>query len=236
MSLYILNPSIQPLGQFDVLDTDMSSITGGEIAVLDRALRANSSTEKAASDVQDGYVADLVDSGDSTQYRVVARLADGYSDSFLDATKGNTKVEPRRAFYLIDDGSANYGTLFGGLVGTPLGLGASGSQLGPHTASASGKVTLWDKPGLYAVSAGSTAADLNPLAGNLNDTPLPGDILYREHDTGKLTVNSITGDKIGAFVELRNSGSLVTTPSRLVGATEVLDRIVFQFFGATHNA
>lgn len=236
MALYILQPGIEPLGQFDLLDTDLSSVLGGEIAVLDEASRANTATERAAQDVLDGYVADLVDAGTPTASRVVARIADGYSASFLDATKGNTRVEPLRAFYLMDDGTAGYGTLLGGLIGNPVGLGVTpSSQLGPHTASGSGKVTLWDKPGTYAVSADAVADDLSPTVGNLNDTPLPGALLYREHNTGRLTVNAITGDKIAVFMGLRNNGSLVTTPAALVGSAEVFDRVEIEYLGVAVN-
>jgi hypothetical protein len=237
MALYLLQPGIDPLGHFDFLDTDIASVLGGEVAVLDEASRTNTATEKAAQDVLDGYVADLVSSGDPAASRPLARLADGYSTVFLDATKGNIRVEPRKMFYLTDDGTANYGTLFGELIGNPVGLLTSGGpQLGPHTAQGSGKVTLWDKPGLYAVSTDAVTDALNPATGNLNDTPLPGATLYREHNTGRLTADSVTGDKVATFVELNDGGSLVTTPARLVGAAEVFDRLVIQYLGATVNA
>jgi len=223
MALYILQAGAQPLGQFDVLDTDLSSILGGEVGTLDEASRVNTASEKAAADALDGYVADAVDAGNPSATRPVLRLADSASES-------------RKLFYLLDDGTAKYGTLFGEVLGTPAGLSTSGSQLGPHSAAASGKVTAWDKPGLYAVSTDAVAQDLNPATGNLNDTPLPGDLLYRETLTGKLTGASGTSDKLGMFVELAGSGSLVTTPGRLVGAAEIFDRVVFQFLGATHNA
>jgi hypothetical protein len=236
MALFLLNPGIEPLGHFDFLDTDISSVLGGELAVLDEASRTNTATEKAAADALDGYIADQVDAGSPTASRLVARLADGYSTVFLDATKGNIRVEPRKVFYLTDDGTTYYGTLFGELLGNPAGLSTSGPALGPHTAQGSGKVTLWDKPGLYAVSGDATADDLNPAAGNLNDTPLPGALLYREHNTGKLTVNATTGDKVAVFVELADAGSLVTTPGRLVGASSSYDRVVLSYLGATYNA
>jgi hypothetical protein len=229
MALYILQPGLQSLGDFDLLDTDLSLVTGGELAVLDKTSRLNTSSEKAAADVFDGYVAD----GANVGTRVVARLADGYSDSFLDASKGDIKVEPWKTFYLIDDGTAKYGTMLGGLIGSPVGLGtAVSANLGPHTAAASGKVTLWDKPGLYAVSLDAVSAGL----GDLNDTPLPGDLIYREHNTGKLTSLSDTEDKVAMFVEMTSNRSLVNTPGRLVGATSNPDRLVIQYFGAGFGA
>lgn len=222
MALYILQPGLQPLGQFDVLDTDVSSILGGEVGTLADAARANSSSEKAAQDALDGYVAD----GSSVATRPQVRLAD-------------ETTETRKLFYLLDDGTKNYGTLFGELIGTPVGLATTtasgGSLLGPHTASGSGKVTCWDKPGLYAASTDAVEDALS----DLTDTPLPGDLLYRSTN-GKLT--SVSGaplgttDKLGMYVEHASSGSLVTTPGKLVGAAETFDRVKFQFLGATHNA
>jgi len=237
MALYLLQPGLQPLGQFDCLDTDLANVLGGEVGTLDEASRTNSASEKAASDVLDGYVADEVDVGTPTASRPVLRIAD-------------TATETRKLFYLLDDGQAHYGTLFGELIGTPVGLATTtssgGSLLGPHTAAGSGKVTAWDKPGLYAVSSDALHASLDPNTsgspggpGGLNDTPLPGDLLYREPTSGKLSVSTAAvaaADKIGMFVETSGSGSLVTTPGKLVGAAETFDRVKFQYLGATHNA
>lgn len=224
MALYILNPGITPLGDFDCLDTDLDNVVGGEVAVLDEASRSITSTEKAAADVLDGYVADGIDTGTPTPTRVVARIADETSETY-------------DLFYLMDDGKAGYGTLFGEVVGTPTGLSVTSTALGPHSAAASGKVTLWDKPGLYAVSLTALHTDVVPTTAgtNMYDTPLPGQLLYR-HTDGKLARATSTSDKIAQFVELANNGSLVTTPARLVGATATFDRIKIQFLGASHNA
>lgn len=240
MALFLLQPGLEPLGQFDFLDTDLNNVLGGELGVLDEASRINALLEKAAQDVLDGYVADLVDAGDPTASRPVLRLADGYSSVFLEAKDQRLiSIEPRKAFYLLDDGIANYGTSFGAVIGNPAGLSTTtasgGVDIGPHTAQGSGKVTAWDKPGLYAVSTDALAVDV--LGGvNLNDTPLPGETLYREHNTGQLTRDSITADRVALFVELADNGSLVNTPGRLVGAAEQFDRIVIHYLGATFNA
>lgn len=221
MALYILQPGIQPLGQFDFLDTDLGSVKGGDFGTWDEAARVNTATEKAAQDVFDGYVADLVDTGDPTASRPVLRLADN----------ADTGV----AHYLLDDGTAGYGTLFGQVIGVPVGLSATGANLGPHTAAASGKVTAWDKPGLYAVSTNALDSDVLAPGGNLNDTPLPGELLYRGASTAQLTRTVGATNKAALFVELSGNGSLVTTPGKLVGAAEAFDRIVIQYLGATHN-
>jgi len=209
MALFLLNPGITPLGDFDVLDTDQSSILGGEVMTLDEAARANSSTVKAAADVLDGYVAD----GASAATRVIARIADETSETY-------------KAFYLSDDGTTHYGVMFGSVIGGPVGLATTGTNLGPHTSTGSGKVTLWDKPGLYAVSTDAVEDALS----DLTDTPLPGAYLYR-YTTGKLTSLADTGDKVALYVEHASNGSLVTTPGRLVGASESFDRIKIQFLG-----
>lgn len=223
MALFLLNPGLQPLGDFDCLDTDQSSILGGEVMTLDEASRTITTTEKAAYDVLDGYVADEVDTGTPTATRVVARIADETSETY-------------DVFYLSDDGTAFYGVMFGSVIGSPAGLSTTGTNLGPHTQSGSGKVTLWDKPGLYGVSLTALASDVVPTSsGNLYDTPLPGQLLYRS-TAGRLTRSAGTSDKVAQFVELTDAGSLVTTPARLVGAAEVFDRIKIQYLGATHNA
>jgi hypothetical protein len=221
MALYVLQPGLQPLGQYDFLDADLTSVLGGELGVWGEASRTNTAAEKAAADALDGYVADQVDAGDGTATRPVLQLGDS----------GSTAAA---AHYLLDDGSANYGTLYGELVGNPVGLATTGTALGPHSAQGSGKVTAWDKPGLYAVSTDALAADV--LGGaNLNDTPLPGELLYRAAATGRLTRTVSANLKAATFVELASDGSLVTTPGRLVGASEAFDRVVVQFLGATHN-
>lgn len=219
MALYLLQPGIQPLGQFDFLDTDLANVKGGDFGVFGEASRVVTSTEKAAQDALDGYVADQVDAGTATATRPVLQLADG--------------SETGVPYYLLDDGTTGYGTLYGQLIGNPVGLATTGSAIGPHSAQGSGKVTAWDKPGLYAVSLDACDSDLVPTtSGNLYDTPLPGAVVYRGAATAQLTRVSTTGYMVGAFVELSGSGSLVTTPGRLVGAAEAFDRVVIQFFGS----
>lgn len=230
MALFILQPGIQPLGDFDALDTDAGNILGGEVMVLDEASRSVTSTEKAASDVFDGYVADEVTEATT---RVVARIADEATETY-------------DIFYLGDEGKSDYGVLFGTVVGSPTGLSTTGgTNLGPHTTSGSGKVTLWDKEGLYAISLDALSNDVVPTSTYWDgtgsqpiyyDTPLPGTVLYRETLTGKLARASGTSDKIAAFVELADSGTLVKTPARLVGATATYDRVKVQYFGSHHNA
>jgi hypothetical protein len=219
MALFILNPGIQPLGDFDLLDLDAASILGGEVMTLDKASRLDTAIETSAADVKDGYVCPGPSEGDSAAYRVVARIAD-------------TSTETYKLFYLSDDGKAHYGVTFGTVIGG-VGGKTTGTNLGPSTVTGSGKVTLWDKSGLYAVSTDALAADVIPAS---LDTPLPGEVLYRGETSGRLTRASTTTDKIAAFIELTSNGSLVTTPSRLVGGAETFDRIKIYYYGAEKMA
>ncbi len=229
MALFIFQSGLTPLGDFDCLDTDQASILGGEVMCLDEAAAANSATEKAAYDVFDGYIANAVSENSPTRTRTIARIADESTETY-------------NLFYLSDEGTTSYGVMFGSVIGAPVGQSTTGTNLGPHTQSGSGKVTLWGMAGMYGVSLTALATDVVPTttgagsaAVNLYDTPLPGDLLYRS-TAGRLTRATGTSDKIALFVELTNNGSLVTTPAKLVGAAETFDRIKIQYLGATHNA
>jgi hypothetical protein len=209
MSLKLLQPGTQPLGQFDGLDTEVLTLKGGEVVTL--VSTAVPPGDKAAADSFDGYT-----NPSSVQKRpVVTKTLDGYS----------------RPLMLADEGILGYGTLFGAVVGGTVGQQVNGPNsytgavLGPHTATGSGKVTCWDKPGLYAVSldACDTAAStgLQPT----NTTIDTGKPLYYT-TAGLLTPNvslaptGLSGavTVVGRFVDFETNGSLVTTPNRLVAA------------------
>lgn len=222
MSLYIYQPGIQPLGQFDVVDSYASAtyIKGGEVGTLVAAARANSTTEKSAYDVKDGY-------DNSTSLKRVA------VSPFINA------AGTFRPIWLLDEGTTGYGTLFGSVIGSPVGLctgKGSGSTcstaLGPHTTAGSGKVTCWDKPGLYAVSA--DAVDTTTGAGNglvLANTTLSPGAKIRPLGTGKLTYGTagVIDVEVARFVEFECGVYMVTTPASLVGATQTVDRVVISF-------
>ena len=132
--------------------------------------------------------------------------------------------------WLLDDGTTGYGTLFGQTIGTPVGLSTSGTNLGPHSAAASGKVTCWDKPGIYAVSvdAVDTSADGLVLTNSSCD---PGTGVDVQSD-GVLTLagsGTASGVNVGRFLEFETSPFLVTTPPSLVGATEAAVRVVISY-------
>lgn len=199
MALKLLQPGVQPLGQFDGLDSEVLTLLGGEVVTLKSVLN---SADLAASDSSDGYV------GSATAFnrRVVV-------------TK--TLSSGKRPLMLADEGIAGYGTLFGTVVGGAVGKTVTGGTvLGPHTATGSGKVTCWDKPGLYAVSldACDTTASTGLAATNVTlDT---GAKLYAT-TAGLLTPNTSAKFEdvtVGRFVSFETNGSLVTSQNYLVTA------------------
>ena len=211
MALHILQPGIEPIGHFDLIDSYQSALLGGEVGTVFGVTRTNTSTEVAAYDARDGY--DHV----SNVHRV------GVANSINASTA--------RPLWLLDEGTLGYGTLFGQVIGTPAGLSTTGTNIGPHTAAGSGKVTCWDKPGIYAVSvdAVNTAADGLTLTSSI--TLSPG-LEIRCLKSGKLTPVGSTGAvavEVGRFLEFETSPYLVRTPNSLVGATEAAERMVFNF-------
>jgi hypothetical protein len=212
MTLYIYQPGIQPLGQFDCLDAYASAtyIKGGEVGTLFAAGRTNTSTEKAAQDALDGY----------TNTTDVQRAAV--------APRVNTSGT--RPLWLLDEGTAGYGVLFGSVIGTPVGLSTTGTNLGPHTTAGSGKVTCWDKPGIYAISvdAVSQAADGIVMANANCD---PGAAIRPQAD-GVLTMTGASlaiAVTVARFVEFETMPFLVTTPSSLLSATNTPVRVVISY-------
>lgn len=210
MSLKLLQPGTQPLGQFDGLDTQVLLLKGGEVMTFGAV--SVTGTDKAASDSSDGY-----SEVSGVQYRAVAQLAaDGY----------------KRPLMLSDEGISGYGTLFGSVVGGTVGQQVNGPStytgavLGPSTATGSGKVTLWDKPGLYGVSldACDTTATTGLQPTNTGGLQTGAALYYTS--AGLLTPNVAaavvsTGGVnpvVGRFVDFDTNGSLVNTPNKLVAA------------------
>jgi hypothetical protein len=192
MALRVLNPGVQPLGQFDGLDSDYLTLLGGECVTFVRTSLAGS--DKFAKDAGDGYVYQS-----AVSYRAaVSKVLSNGSGPYM----------------LADEGTVGYGTLFGQVVGGVGGQVTGGAQLGPHTASGSGKVTCWDKPGLYGITLDALAADIQPTSnGGIGST------VYANASTGQLQAASGGGAvKVGRLVEFMTDGSLVKTPNQLVAA------------------
>lgn len=221
MALILLQPGIEPLGQFDLLSGQ--SYLGGEVVQFTTV----ATTVAGPADDLDGYI--------------------GGSLGGLGGTAGTTKpvltrvlVPERRPLYLSDDGTANYGTLLGavlgGVAGTQInnpGLSTyTGAILGPASYVGSGRLTVWGKPGTYGVTL--DACDTNATLGlqPTNPTLVPNAPLfatvsnYTAPGSGVLTPNAVQsfegggtfGLVVGYFIEFRTKGSLVSTPNRLVSA------------------
>lgn len=199
MALKLLNPGANPLGTFDGLDAEVTAVKGGEIATLVGSVVGADNAAKDA-DGSDGYV------GTTTHYRPVATTTLSSGD---------------RPLFLVDDGTSGYGTLFGTVVGGTVGqVATGGTVLGPHTATGSGKLTLWDKPGLYAVTL--DAVDTNASTGLVptNSSLTVGDPVYAT-SAGLLTPTSGSAFEVvvvARFIEFTTDRNLVTTPKQLVSA------------------
>ena len=201
MALKILNPGIMPLGQFDGYDAITTSIKGGEVGTITGVLLGNS-VDKSAYDSNgaDGYV------GNPAKRPVITTtLASGV-----------------RPLFLLDEGVAGYGTLFGTVVGGTVGLvSTGGAVLGPHSAAASGKITCWDKEGLYAVTLDAVDTTASTGLVPTNSTLAIGDPLYATTAgllTPRLAGSFEAGKVLGRFIEFTTDRSLVTTPQYLVSA------------------
>lgn len=211
MALKLKQPGLHPIGQFDGYDSDflLAPIRGGEIGRwVGIPYR---SSDFAAYDCYDGYC------GNPDAFRpVVTRI--------LPATV-RTHYRP---LFLLDEGIIGYGTLFGYVVGAvdgqtvpnPSNVYATGGSgiIGPHTALGSGKITLWDKPGLYGVTLDSVDPAMDPATTNA----MEGDPLYPDI-FGRLTLNVLSAYDaatlnptiVGRFAAFDTGGHLVTTPNYL---------------------
>lgn len=198
MALKLLQPGNQPIGQYDGYDNEVTLLKGGEVVTLVSVDLASS--DLAAYDVFDGYVNTA-----SVEKRTVVT---------------NNLPSTATLLMLADEGVSGYGTLFGSVVGSTAGQMSAGSALGPHTTAGSGKVTCWDKPGLYAVSLDACDTTSSTGLQPTNLTVKTGDQLYAT-SAGLLTPNaalSFAGAglmPVGTFVEFSTNGSLVTTPNKL---------------------
>lgn len=217
MALKLLQPGTQPLGQFDGYDSDVLTLKGGEVVSFASVTTSGqpgvytAGLDQAAYDVFDGYV----NSVGVLKRPAVSRKFDG----------STTLLTTSRPLMLSDDGITGYGTLFGSVVGGAVGQQVTGGAvLGPHTATGSGKVTCWDKPGLYAVSLDAVDTAANGLVPSNTTLAVGSGLTFTS--AGLLT--PVTGGnaasvggaapKVANLVEFNTNGSLVTTPNYLVAA------------------
>lgn len=207
----------EPYGSIDIVNTEAASILGGEVMTLTSASRVNSLTETAAPDVLDGYLF-------------------GTSNTRPAATRASTATQ--FPLFLADDGQGTgatvgalgYLTYFGRVVGANTGLGISnGTLLGPNTMTGSGKVTLWQHPGMYEVSVDACASDF--ITALTSAGLAVGSIIGfgSGADLGKLShtlcANKVANSGVARFVEFSRSESYVTTPAFIFNANTAFDRI-----------
>lgn len=195
MALKLLQPGIEPLGQFDLEDDDVSLVVGGEVGVF-----------QALNVATDLYAADVFSVGPQIHVTLTSVTNDG------------------ELYGLVDEGIEGYGTLFGSVIGATVGkgtgFGASSTvgvvTVGPSTLRGSGKVTLWTKPGLYGVTS-----DGFVTAGEFNAAALNGDVFGSTADgtvDGKLTT-SAAGQQVALFLGRVEDTSLVSTTNVAAGGT-----------------
>lgn len=171
MALQPLNTVGAPLGQFDGLDTEVLTLKGGEVCSFTAV--ALSGSDKTAADGKDGGV--------GTNRTVVTK----------------TLTAGMKQLYLADDGIAGYGTYFGTVTGGTAGQLTTGAVLGPHTATGSGKVTLWGQPGLYSVTLDAVDTTASTGLTTTNGTLAAGAALYAT-SAGLLTPNAAAAFDAGA--------------------------------------
>lgn len=200
MALILVQSGLTPMGQFDGLDSQATSMKGGEVCTFTSVTIGTSDQE--AADVEDGYV------GTTTKARVAITT---------------TVAALTKPIFLTDEGTTGYGTLFGQVVGANVGQSTSGSALGPHTASGPGKITIYAQPGFYATTLDAVDTDASIGLSPTNATLAPNAALSYT-TAGKLTpaagANAVhaSNSNVARLVEFSSNGSLVTTPVNLVAA------------------
>ena len=213
MALVLLNNNGTPYGQFDGYDSLLTTMLGGEVAML--TSYALTGSDKKASDINDGYV---INSPQQLRPIVTTTMAGS-------ATEG--------PLFLTDDGTANYGTLFGTLVGGQARQVVSGgTSFGPSTMSGSGKVTLWSNPGLYGVTL--DALDATLVASTAVSV---GDALFYT-SAGKvcLTAQKVASARqVGRVVEFSTGDTLVNTPRSLTRVGVAGGTLAFKYLVMTWN-
>lgn len=206
MALKLLQPGLQPAGQFDLVDN--TTLAGGEWV---NAATAGGS-ELAAADV--------TQVGPLSAGTTALAFAPGAKSA---AVAGPPAVQVFGG--LADEGTTGYGTSFGTLIGAAVGKGTGFGTLyttgvvtvGPQTTNGSGKVTVWHAPGLYGVSgAPATAGAVAPLSGLAVNAQVYSDT------AGYLGGTGLTGAGTGAVgiaLGAVRDTSLVSTTATAAGVT-----------------
>lgn len=225
MALHILQPGLRPIGQFDLKTTTgtNATVTGGEIGLLEAA----ASTDEAAADVAN--VGPITALG-STPVPITVALGAPSTDTDLGTAGGGMYLNGMR--FLLDEGTDEYGTLFGTMIGGAAGQGVrygvtnEGSvvAVGPSTALASGKVTCWHAPGLYAVSGTGTGA----VAEGIKTADVNEAIFAT---SAGLLSTAENGDVVAVGVGGMYDQSLVSTTLAAAGETAAATKFAIYFLG-----
>ena len=168
MALKLLQPGVSPLGQFDLDDDD--TVFGGEILKL----ATNNSADTAVADAgifsESRARAQIFSNTTSlgADFAATTSISESGTGPYDEnpAQMGLTHVAGAATdlfICLADEGSIEYGTLFGCAIGGTAGQGTQtgvsfatmngkAERTGPDTTFGSGKITAWDKPGLYGIS------------------------------------------------------------------------------------
>jgi hypothetical protein len=216
--LILLQPGIEPLGQFDLEDDDTDLVRGGEVAVFE-----------AIDYSTDGYAADVWNQGPAVHLS-------------LDSVTAGSVAVPVEVYGLVDEGtsgglgSKGYGTMFGSIIGATVGQGTGVGGMpgvgtvviGPSTVRGSGKATLWTKPGLYGVTldaflseadftaagavAGLNAGLYGTTADGTNDGKLASDAAGGTGVDGAMVARSLGAVADSSLVSTTNTYAGLTTP------------------------
>lgn len=191
MALKLLQPGLQPAGQFDLKDG--VTLYGGEYVEL------TGSSDYAASDVSAVGPATYMQPG---------------SRSLAAALKFGGLADEGTTGY-----GTSFGSIIGATVGQGTGFGTLSTTgvvvVGPQTSTGSGKVTVWHAPGLYGVSGPPATDATNPLSGLAVNV-----IVEADSTTGFLRDNAgANGSAVGVTVGPVKDTSLVSTTATAAGAS-----------------
>lgn len=219
MALVLLNNNGTPFGQFDGYDALLTTMLGGEVATL--VSYDITGTDKKAADVNDGYTLNNAGGGLQKLRPIVT------------TTLAGTELP----LFLTDDGTTNYGTLFGSVVGGAVGQTVTGGAvLGPHTMTGSGKVTLWMNPGLYGVTMDALDATLGTTTSTSLAVTVGTQLFFTS--AGKLCLSAQkvgSAPCVGRVVEFSTGDSFVTTPRSLTRVGVAGGTLQFKYMVFTWN-
>lgn len=206
MALKLLQPGLQPAGQFDLVDG--TTLAGGEWV---NAATAGGSELAAADVTQVGPLS-------------AGTTALAFAPGAKSAAAGGPPTTSQVFGGLADEGTTGYGTSFGTVIGAAVGKGTGFGTLattgvvtvGPQTTSGSGKVTVWHAAGLYGVSgAPATSGAVAPLSGLAVNAQV-----YSSSTGGYLGGSTMTGAGTGAVgiaLGAVRDTSLVSTTATAAG-------------------